>query len=400
MYCADHKLNNMIDVINEKCEFNNCTIRACFNYENEKKGKYCSEHKLINMVNIKDINRICKFNNCFVRPSFNYPNENNPLFCVTHKLDGMINVVNTLCMHKNCIIRPRFNYHDKEIGIYCSNHKLDGMIDVKANYCIYNDCQIQASFCNPNETKPIYCVNHKLDNMINIKIKKCIHENCNLAASFNYEGKTNRLFCSNHKKEGMINICTNFCHSPLCYTEGIDKYNGYCARCYVHMNPDNPISRNYKTKESSVILFIKKHFPSLNLIIDKKISNGSSNRRPDILIELDHQNIIIEIDENQHKDYDCSCDNKRLMELSKDLNHKNIVFIRFNPDDYVNCKGTKFKSCWIQDKNGKLKIKDDKDWDNRLNNLKNQINYWINPKNKTNKMIEIIQLYFDEKVVI
>ena len=31
---------------------------------------------------------------------------------------------------------------------------------------------------------------------------------------------------------------------------------------------------------------------------------------------------------------DCSCENKRIMEISQDLGHRPIVFIRFNPDEY------------------------------------------------------------------
>jgi hypothetical protein len=48
----------------------------------------------------------------------------------------------------------------------------------------------------------------------------------------------------------------------------------------------------------------------------------------------------IEIDENQHVAYDCSCENKRIMELSQDVGHRPIVFIRFNPDGYKDHKGT------------------------------------------------------------
>ena len=43
--------------------------------------------------------------------------------------------------------------------------------------------------------------------------------------------------------------------------------------------------------------------------------------------------------ENKHTDYDYSCEHKRLMELSQDLQHRSIVFIRFNPDAYVNQEG-------------------------------------------------------------
>jgi hypothetical protein len=35
-----------------------------------------------------------------------------------------------------------------------------------------------------------------------------------------------------------------------------------------------------------------------------------------------------------------------------------------------------------------------KEWEERLENLYENINYWIN--NATNKCIEIIQLYYDE----
>ena len=39
-----------------------------------------------------------------------------------------------------------------------------------------------------------------------------------------------------------------------------------------------------------------------------------------------------------------------------------------------------------------------KEWNERLNVLKNVIEYWINPANKTDKMIEIIQLFYDKNV--
>ena len=36
-----------------------------------------------------------------------------------------------------------------------------------------------------------------------------------------------------------------------------------------------------------------------------------------------------------------------------------------------------------------------KEWEERLNALKTQIEYWINPANKTEKTIEIVQLFYD-----
>jgi len=129
---------------------------------------------------------------------------------------------------------------------------------------------------------------------------------------------------------------------------------------------------------------------------DKIISGGCSKKRPDLLLDLGYQIIIIEIDENQHIKYDCSCENKRIMELSQDLDHRPIVFIRFNPDGYHK-NGTNITSCWSLNKNGICVIKNSKrnEWDERLNILKEHVKYWINPENKTNKIIEIIQLFYD-----
>ena len=42
----------MIDILNEICEFNDCNIRACFNLKGNKKGRFCNQHKLENMINV------------------------------------------------------------------------------------------------------------------------------------------------------------------------------------------------------------------------------------------------------------------------------------------------------------------------------------------------------------
>lgn len=74
------------------------------------------------------------------------------------------------------------------------------------------------------------------------------------------------------------------------------------------------------------------------------------------------------------------------MELSQDLGHRPIIFIRFNPDDYNN-NGINVTSCWGRNKKGISVVKKTKknEWTERLNILKEQITYWINPENQTNK---------------
>ena len=115
-----------------------------------------------------------------------------------------------------------------------------------------------------------------------------------------------------------------------------------------------------------------------------------------MLLDLGYQVLIVEVDENQHKFYDCSCDNKRLMQLSQDVGHRPIVFIRFNPDAYMK-DGIKVKSCWgLTPKQGICVVKTPAEWEMRLTALEEQIKYWMDPLNVTNKTIESIQLFYDE----
>jgi hypothetical protein len=83
------------------------------------------------------------------------------------------------------------------------------------------------------------------------------------------------------------------------------------------------------------------------------------------------------------------------MELSLDVGHRPIVFIRFNPDDY-NTSSKKITSCWSINKNGICTIKKNKqiEWNERLKTLSDTVTYWI--KHRTNKTIEEIPLFYDE----
>ena len=100
------------------------------------------------------------------------------------------------------------------------------------------------------------------------------------------------------------------------------------------------------------------------------------------------------MDEDKHTDYDCSCEHKRLMELSQDVHHRPIVFIRFNPDAYTNQDGVLVKSCWKVNKSGLMKIMKtkEKEWEERIQALLQQIQYWMD--HPSDKMVEIVELFY------
>jgi hypothetical protein len=394
MYCVFHKLDGMVNLKNKPCIHPNCKISPSYNLEGETKSLYCNTHKLIGMVNVR--NESCIHTNCKIISNYNFEGEKKTLYCSLHKLEGMINVIGKTCIHPNCKKYPTYNLEGEIKPLYCFSHKLEGMIDVKHKKCIQPNCKLRPLYNFECEKKTIYCFSHKKEGMINIGIKTCVHPSCKTRPSYNLEGETNPLYCFSHKKEGMINIRAQTCKTHLCYRQVNEKYDGYCLRCFVNLFPDKPVSHNYKTKEFAVVEFVKNKFENYTWIADKIVSDGCSKKRPDLLLDLGYQVIIIEIDEKQHIDYECSCENKRIMELSQDVEHRPIIFIRFNPDDY-NIKEKKITSCWGLNGKGICIIKKSKkdEWEQRLNILEKQINYWINLENKTDKTIEIIQLFYD-----
>jgi len=200
--------------------------------------------------------------------------------------------------------------------------------------------------------------------------------------------------CGKYTTRCKIHGGSQLCKAPLCETRGIKKYNGYCLPCCIHYCPEIQVSRNFKTKENDVVQRVLEKYPDFNWIADKKIQDGCSKRRPDLLLDFGSHVIIVEVDENKHTTYDCSCQNKRLMEISQDIGHKPVVFIRFNPDAYVNQEGKKVTSCWRINGYGVLDISKSKhdEWLTRIDMLLQQLEYWIN--NIPHKTVEIVELFY------
>jgi hypothetical protein len=204
------------------------------------------------------------------------------------------------------------------------------------------------------------------------------------------------LICVHDKMKARCKICdgSQLCKSTLCETRGIKKYNGYCLPCCIHLCPDIKISRNFKTKENDIVDRVKNEFPGFSWVCDKRVVDGCSKRRPDLLLDMGTHIIIIEVDENKHDTYDCSCENKRLMEISQDVGHRPVVFIRFNPDNYLNKDGKKISSCWKVNGYGVMQVSKTKiiEWEERIQVLFSQIQYWVD--NTTEKTVEIIELFY------
>ena len=109
-------------------------------------------------------------------------------------------------------------------------------------------------------------------------------------------------------------------------------------------------------KENYVRDYLRDEFKEdITMVFNKSVKDGCSARRPDVLIDFGSHVVIIECDENQHKNYSRECDNKRTMLLFKDCGDRPIVFIRLNPDRYRVGK-IKYDSCFNNTKAGSLSV--------------------------------------------
>lgn len=169
-----------------------------------------------------------------------------------------------------------------------------------------------------------------------------------------------------------------------------EVYEGHCTRCWMNTFPEKVKDNNYRSKEQSFMAPLRELYPDMTL--DKRIEGGCSKRRPDGFIDVLTHVVIVEIDEDQHRSYNEMCENRRMMELSVDVAHRPIVFIRLNPDEYVK-GGELIDSAFHISRRGVV-IKRIDEYNKRLEMLKQCVEQSID--DIPTKSITIIKLCFNE----
>ena len=388
LYCSRHKKYGMVNVLSKTCAEEGCLTIPNFNLPGQTKGLYCAQHKKDNMINVK--NKKCLEEGCMVEPVFNLLGQTNGLYCAQHKKDGMVNVKDDMCAEEGCIVRPNFNLPGQTKGLYCAQHKKEGMMDVKHKTCAEEGCLVRPTFNLPGQTNGIYCTQHKKEAMINVIDKTCAHEGCLTIPTFNLPGKTIGLYCTQHKNEDMICVigrckAVETGEEPLCQQQRNPKYKGYCTHCFANLFPKDPLTFQIrsKTKEIAVRDFINANFEGF--LHDTPMYTAHCDCS--IRRRIDHRKLIgntifaIETDENQHKSYDKMDEETRYDDLFCAFSGK-WVYIRFNPDKYVNKKGER--------KNPMIST--------RLFKLKEEIEKQIKriEKEENTELIERIYMYYDK----
>jgi len=373
-FCGTHREPNMFMITLKRCGKDGCTKVPCFNFIDQKMGKLCMDHKEEGMVNVRQ--KKCDFEGCMAAPNYNLPSEPRGTRCAKHKTPEMINVISPTCEHKECRTIPSFGFKGQK-SRFCLQHKLDGMVCSINRRCEHEGCEIVCVFNFPNETIPKFCKSHMQEGMINIRMKPCRHEGCRKTPVFNFPIEKNGIFCKNHKLGGMVDVENSRCKTPMCEVHAKE----YCARCTSYLFPDRQC--RFKTRETKVKEYLEARYTDKTIIHDKRVE--CHLYRPDFVFDMGSHTVVIELDENQHKRYDTSCDNKRLMSIFHGLGSRPMVMMRFNPDRYDSVPG-----CFKKD--GQL-VDLGRPWKRRLESLAGRIDHWL--ESQPDREITIEHLFFD-----
>ena len=383
------------------CIFENCNKSAVYKHINNDIYTHCKAHKSYLPGDKSQIickHELCNFDDCDTIGIF-LNKEDNLKYCKEHidlinndDQNKYINVKNIYCNEENCDKRGYYKF-EKSDKLYCKDHKQSGMINTKGDpkICQHKNCTKISSYNFQNEKEAIFCKEHKDDEMIDVKHKTCNHAGCTIRPNFNFKNNKSGIYCIKHKTDGMINVTIKKC--ILCNynnSRSESKFKYYCTNCFYYTFPESVLTKNHKTKENTIFADLLIQYP--DIIRDKIVTNGCSRRRPDGLIQLNDYNVIIEVDEDQHVNYDC--ENKRVMEIFQDLGNSPLTIIRFNPDSYIDKDDIKQESLFkTKKKSGKLVVRNKSTYDDRLKTLLNILEYSIN--NIPNKELNIINLFYD-----
>ena len=376
----------MVDVISKKCIV--CLQKQPSFNQPGKTAQYCSTCKTKDMVDVKSRKCIT----CLRKvPSFNHLGKT-PQYCKDCKTTGMINVMSAKCIV--CFKKiPCFN-QPGNVAQYCHDCKMDGMINVTALLCVV--CQKSQAYFNFADQKPAYCKQCRLFGMLDLQHKSCQHAGCTRHPTFGTK-KACPLVCKEHNFEDWEDVISPRCKFDLCQTLVDPKrYKGYCIRCFIHLFPDEKITRNYKIKEIHVQDFLKSQsLLPRDMMFDRVINGGCSHKRPDVFIDQGSHVVFVEVDEDGHRNgYHCTCENKRMMQLFLDVGQRPVVFIRFNPDSYRDARDKKVPSCFTYHKqSGVPMILDEKIWNARLCVLRDRVLHHI--EDVPEKHLTVEHLFYD-----
>ena len=147
--------------------------------------------------------------------------------------------------------------------------------------------------------------------------------------------------CEYHSLPGDDNLVERRCSS--CELPMILNAGGMCRDCYAWKTGKRP--RLAKQREVLQFLDHEFDFPYDSTdVTPQDLLDCDRRERPDVLWERPDRVVILEVDEDQHHDRPCQCEQTRMMNVSQALGYSRTVWIRYNPDAFVSPEARQWAS--------------------------------------------------------
>lgn len=293
----------------------------------------------------------------------------------------------------------------------CCDHKKPGYIDFihKSAVCIVPGCKTGRNGTAGRAIAKIgkfgsldYCAKHgtEVNNPRMVFTEKLCEQNgCHAHANFGPKGSTTPSHCFDCKPTEYVDIMNPTCKVDMClkrYYDPNTEREGYCPWCFVDRFPNHPYSLRYLPKQAKVTVFIKEELSGALWNTDRRINLNGSRRRPDLWAYVNGLYIIVEIDEERHRGVKKPNETAREKELLNECDGKRLVLVRFNPDEYNNVP-----SPWVKTSDNIIRVAEsrEKEWNARLQTLKNVVNEYIIGTKTATKLLTRVRLYYSDKIV-
>ena len=145
--------------------------------------------------------------------------------------------------------------------------------------------------------------------------------------------------CPVHAWEGDANLVEQQCvvtfgeHGRCPMVDVLDA-EGRCATCAWHAGAKRP----RLSKQREVVQYLERNLPEHPFTsIDRvpaDVRSCGGLERPDVLWDYADRIVILEVDERQHEERPCECEQTRMMNVSQAMGCERTLWIRYNPDTF------------------------------------------------------------------
>ena len=198
--------------------------------------------------------------------------------------------------------------------------------DVKSKRCGFEGCTVRAWYGTPG-IGPEKCAEHRLAGMSTRPNARC--NVCKEPATRgSADGKPVR--CAGHSLPGDLNLVERRCAE--CGLLWVLDRRGYCEYCQPAV-----FKRARLAKQRDLTDYLdSRGLPGAQT--DRIVDGGECGmERPDRVYPDPEGRfvLILEIDENQHRDRACECEQTRMVNIGQAFGGTPVYFVRWNPDTYV-----------------------------------------------------------------